>query len=178
MSEAIAPTEHAVTPQQTLAAILDSQKPSSLLVISLNPVTQLQDWANEHDCTLHLIHDADPLPALAQLQRVDMAIVADQLEYMTREAGAELVGLLRNLHTERLVLLYQSGLAPERLRWSRNQFLAMGLRRDYQFHQNQFHQDGREMSLYSYELSRYNFSRAWNNPRFWANPENWGRYWW
>ncbi|PKM21755.1 MAG: hypothetical protein CVV10_07765 [Gammaproteobacteria bacterium HGW-Gammaproteobacteria-14] len=173
MSEAIAPTEHAVTPQQTLAAILDSQKPSSLLVISLNPVAQLQDWANQHHCTLHRIHDADPLPALAQLQRVDMAIVADQLEYMTREAGAELVGLLRNLHTERLVLLYQSGLAPERLRWNRNQFLAMGLRRDVQFQQ-----DGREMSLYSYELSRYNFSRAWNNSRFWANPENWGKYWW
>jgi hypothetical protein len=163
----------AATPHAMLAAILDSQRPASLLVISLNPVPMLEDWCRHHDATLHWLSESNPEPLLASLPRVDMAIVADQLEYMTREAGARLVGLLRNLYTERVIVLYQEKLAPERLRWTRNAFLAMGLRREAVFRQ----QD-REMALYSYELARYNFTRDWNNSRFWANPENWGKYWW
>lgn len=31
---------------------------------------------------------------------------------------------------------------------------------------------------YHYDISRYNFKRSWNNPKFWANPENFNRYRW
>ena len=173
MNQPMPSAANAATPQSTLAAILDSHRPTSLLVISLNPIPQLEDWCRHHGATLHSISESDPEPRLQGLPRVDMAIVADQLEYMTREAGARLIGLLRNLYTERVVVLYQEKLAPERLRWSRNAFLAMGLRREAVFRQQE-----REMALYSYELARYNFTRAWNNSRFWANPENCGKYWW
>ncbi|MEE4251440.1 MAG: DUF6231 family protein [Alcanivoracaceae bacterium] len=173
MNQSIAPAATAATPQTALAAILDSVQPSSLLLVSLNPVAQLEEWCRHHGASLQTISESDPLSHLNTLERVDLAIVADQLEYMTREAGAQLIGLLRNLHTERVVVLYQQQLAPQRLRWPPNSFLAMGMRRDALFRQ-----DDREMALYSYDLARYNFSREWNNSRFWANPENWGKYWW
>ena len=173
MNQPTAPAATTATPQSALAAILDSVQPSSLLLVSLNPVAQIEDWCRHHGASLQTISESDPLSNLSTLNRVDLAIVADQLEYMTREAGAQLIGLLRNLHTERVVVLYQEQLAPQRLRWTANSFLAMGMRRDALFRQGD-----RQMALYSYDLARYNFSREWNKTRFWANPENWGKYWW
>ncbi|MDF1628614.1 MAG: DUF6231 family protein [Alcanivoracaceae bacterium] len=173
MNQPIASSASAATPQTALAAILESVQPSSLLLISLNPVPQIEQWCQHHGASLQTLSESDPVTPLGKLERFDMAIIADQLEYMTREAGAQLIGLLRNLHTERVVVLYQQQLAPQTLRWASNGFLAMGMRRDALFRQ-----DDREMALYSYDLARYNFSREWNNSRFWANPENWGKYWW
>lgn len=163
----------ATTPQELLAAILDSHHPDSLLTISQNPVPVVEEWLKAHPTEHHAITAADPLERLAPDLRVDLAVVAEQLEFMNHNAGEELVGRLRNLHTGMLVVLYQPGLAPEKLRWNMNDFIAMGMRREGTF------LDGdREMNVYSYDLAQYNFKRTWNNPRFWANPENWGKYWW
>jgi hypothetical protein len=162
------------SPQEHLAAILDSHQPRHLLSVSENAVPLLEHWCADHDCDLTAVEEVDPLPELKKLGRFDMAVVADQLEYMNHHAAEELIGRLRNLHTESLVVVYQPQLAPERLRWSRTDFLGMGLRREADFHDEQ----GRQMLFYSYELASYNFVRTWNNPRFWANPEMWGKYWW
>ncbi len=162
------------SPQARLAGILDSHQPESILSVSQNPVPLLEHWCEDHNCTLTQIVDTDPLPRLKGLGRFGIAVVADQLEYMNHQQGEELIGRLRNLHTESLVVLYQGQLAPQRLRWQRNEFLGMGLRHDSRFTS----EEGREMNLYTYELATYNFVRTWNNPRFWANPENWGKYWW
>ena len=161
------------SPQARVAAILEGTHPDSLLAVSTNPVPRLEHWAADHKCELHTVQDPDPLHLLTPLGRFDLVVVADQLEYMNHHAGEELLGRLRNLHTDRMLVLYQPALAPEKLRWRANDFLGMGLRRDSHFVGN-----NREMTLYSYELSTYNFPRQWNNPRFWANPENWGKYWW
>lgn len=164
---------HTESPQEHLAAILDSHQPRRLLSISENAVPLLEHWCADHDCELTAVQEVDPLPRLQGLGRYDMAVVADQLEYMNHHAAEELIGRLRNLHTESLVVVYQPQLAPLKLRWSRTDFLGMGLRREASFQA-----DGREMVIYSYELASYNFVRTWNNPRFWANPEMWGKYWW
>ena len=161
------------SPQTRVAAVLDGIRPTSLLAVSSNPVPLLEHWAADHQCTLESVQDPDPLHLLRGLGRFDLVVVAEQLEYMNHHAGEELLGRLRNLHTDRMLVLYQPTLAPENLRWHTNDFLGMGLRRD-----SHFVADNREMTLYSYELSTYNFPRQWNNPRFWANPENWGKYWW
>ena len=162
------------SPQSRLAAILDSHQPRNLLAVSQNPVPVLEQWSEDHDCSLTTIMDNDPLSRMRELGRFDMAVVADQLEYMNHHLGEELLGRLRNLHTESLVVVYQPQLAPARLRWHHNEFLGMGMRRDRTF----VNDEGREMVLYTYELATYNFVRKWNNPQFWANPENWGKYWW
>ena len=161
------------SPQRHLAAILDGQQPARLLTLSLNPMPVVDQWCKDHGTHLTRLEEPDPFDSLARHGRFDLAIVADQLEYMTRDSGTELLGLLRNLHTNAMVVLYQPQHAPDALRWPRNDFLGMGLRREADF------EDGeRSMTLYSYELDTYNFRRAWNNPQYWANPENWGRYWW
>lgn len=161
------------SPQSRLAAILDGIKPDSLLSVSTNPIPLLEHWADDHPCEVSAVQDPDPLHLLAKHGRFDLAVVADQLEYMNHHAGEELLGRLRNLHTDRMLVLYQPTLAPKNLRWSSNDFLGMGLRRD-----SHFVSGDREMTLYSYELATYNFVREWNNAKFWANPENWGKYWW
>ncbi|MDX1802912.1 MAG: DUF6231 family protein [Alcanivorax sp.] len=161
------------SPQEKLAAILDSHQPRSVLAISLNPIPVLEHWCHDHDCRLISIQEQDPFTALEALERVDMAVVADQLEYMSQRDGESLLGLLRNLHTDSLVAVYQPALAPSRLRWPANGFLALGCRTE-----GHYAQDGRALDIYSYDLDNYNFERRWNNPRFWANPQNWGKYWW
>ena len=168
-------TAHSMTesPQERLAAILDSHQPSSILTVSLNPIPVVAQWCKDHNCTLVEIQEQNPFPALDDINRVDIAIVADQLEYMPQHDGEALMGLLRNLHTNSMVAVYQPTLAPQKLRWPANGFLALGCRE-----QGHFAEDGRELNIYSYDLDNYNFERKWNNPRFWANPENWGKYWW
>ena len=161
------------SPQERLAAILDSHQPSSIVTVSLNPIPVVSQWCKDHDCKLVEIQEQDPFAALEEIERVDMAIVADQLEYMSQRDGEALMGLLRNLHTDSMVAVYQPRLAPEKLRWPHNGFLALGCREE-----GHFAQDGRELDIYSYDLDDYNFRRQWNNPRFWANPEHWGKYWW
>lgn len=163
----------AETPQEHLAAILDSHMPSTLLSISQDPTPLIDHWAADHECELTTIQEVDPLPHMQKLGRYDMAVVANQLEFMNHHAAEELLGRLRNLHTESLLVLYRPDLAPQKLRWNRTDFLAMGFRNE-----GLFVSGGRQMALYSYELASYNFVRTWNNPRFWANPEMWGKYWW
>lgn len=161
------------TPQEKLAAILDSHQPKTLLTISLNPIPVAEHWCQDHDCELTHIEEQSPFALLTQVKRTDLVIVADQLEYMSQRDGEALIGLLRNLYTDSLVAVYQPQLAPQKLRWPSNGFLALGCREE-----GHFTQDGRELDIYSYDLDSYNFRRTWNNPRFWANPQNWGKYWW
>lgn len=167
------PAATASTPQQQLVAYFDGLQPDSLLLISMNPVPALEQWCTENDCALTHIAELDPIALLAQTARFDLVVIADQLEYMTRHGGEELLGLVRHLHSNTMLVLYQPTLAPQKLRWQLADFLGMGMRR-----QQQFRDSERNMSLYSYELDNYNFKRSWNNSRFWANPENWGKYWW
>jgi len=171
--EVSSPVATATTPQQQLASVLDSLQPDSLLILSMNPIPALESWCSEHDCALTWIAELDPLVPLAQTARFDLVIIADQLEYMHRHSGEELLGLVRHLHSNTMLVLYQPALAPQKLRWQLSDFLGMGMRR-----QQQFSDGERSMSLYTYELDTYNFTRSWNNSRFWANPENWGKYWW
>jgi uncharacterized protein DUF6231 len=165
--------ETSSSPHQHLAALLDSQMPKSLLSVSMNPIPLLKQWCDAHNCALTEIAELDPFGQLANTQRFDLVVVADQLEYMSRHHGEELLGLVRNLHSNAMLVLYQPAIAPNKLRWALSDFLGMGLRRQATFNDN-----SRQMSLYSYDLDNYNFTRSWNNARFWANPENWGKYWW
>ena len=79
------------TPQEKLAAILDSHQPRSLLTVSLNPVPVAQHWCDDHDCELISIQELDPFKQLEAVRRVDMAVVADQLEYMNQKDGEALL---------------------------------------------------------------------------------------
>lgn len=173
MSNATASVASATTVQELLASVLDSHRPASLLVISQNPPEAIRHWCAQHDCSLTELSDPDPAKPLSELGRFDLAVVADQLEYMNHQAAESLLGLLRNLHTSAMLALYQPNTAPGRLRWSRNDFLAMGMRQE-----GVFQAGSQSLLAYSYDLDEYNFIRQWNNPRYWANPENWGRYWW
>ena len=82
------------SPQERLAAILDSHQPSSIVTVTLNPIPVVSQGCKDQHCNLVEIQEQDPFAALDDIERVDMAIVADQLEYMSQRDGEALMGLL------------------------------------------------------------------------------------
>ena len=62
------------TPQERLAAILDSHQPRSIVSVSLNPIPVVSQWCKDHDCELIEIQEQNPFKALEDIQRIDMAI--------------------------------------------------------------------------------------------------------
>ncbi len=166
-------TAHSMTesPQERLAAILDSHQPTSILTVSLNPIPVVAQWCKDHNCTLVEIQEQNPFPALDDINRVDIAIVADQLEYMPQHDGEALMGLLRNLHTDSMVAVYQPTLAPQKFRLPANGLLALGRREP-----GHFAEDGRGLNIYRYDLTNYNFERQRTHHPSRANPENCANY--
>ncbi len=121
-------------------------------------------------CDTRLSTDLEPtkLPA----QRFDLAVVANTLEHCDRSAGEKLLGQLRNLHANHLVIVYQRRPNSE---WQAAHFYALGLHLKQTFENNEA---GEPLELYTYDIESYNHKREWNTARFWANPENFGKYWW
>ena len=49
------------TPQERLAAILDSLFPRSIVSVSLNPIPVVSQWCKDHDCELIEIQEQKPV---------------------------------------------------------------------------------------------------------------------
>ena len=155
--------------EAVLAAALEALAPASVLALGPPPVPGVAGCRARHPGVAVTHIDApDPLPALEPLGRFDVALVAGLLEQLDHATGEQLLGRLRNLHTEHLLVL----LGPE-APWRRNQLIGLGLRPT-----TRLRDASGEAALYAYSLASYNPVRSWNNPRFWANPENWGKYRW
>ena len=104
--------------------------------------------------------------ALTRLGRFDLAIVDGLVEQVDAPAAEAVLGRLKNLHTDRFVLLAD----PARSCLGYDDLLALALA---PFE----HLDvGRVAWLY--DIDRYNTERRWNNPEDWANPENFERFRW
>ncbi len=159
------------SPLQSIARLLDELQPSTLLLCAHSDVPGLKQYTSQAPCaTTRLRIDAD-LHELAGLGRFDLAMVADQLEHLPKTAGMELLGRIRNVHSNHFCVLYAP--AGGRSHWTAVDFFSLGMTLS-----STFRNDGRELQLYTYAIEKYNRRREWNNNRFWANPENFGKYWW
>jgi hypothetical protein len=155
-------------PRSAIARLLDELQPRSLLLVSPDPQEEWLRWCSQHAGVIPTEVRAEPLAQLENLGRFDVALVIGMLERLERHEGEQVIGRLRNYHTEHLFVLMEDD--P---RWPMNDLFGLALQRTAEFDMQ-----GHHLTLYSYDLSSYNHVRSWNNPQYWANPENWSKYWW
>lgn len=149
-----------MTAQDCLASLVGDYAPSSLLVIGDPPV------AIESEADVTRVDVADAADALARLGRFDFAIVSDLVEQLDAPAAEAVLGRLKNLHTDRFVLLAD----PARASLGPAALLALAL--------EPFEHLDDGCVAWRYDIDRYNPERRWNNPEDWANPENFDRFRW
>jgi hypothetical protein len=105
--------------------------------------------------------------------RVDLVVVADQIEHMTRESGTHLLSRLRDLVGRRVLLIVRGDA------WAADELLALGYQQVslLQAEQNEERPsiDGR---YFLHDPKRFHEPREWNNSSDWANPQNFNKYRW
>ena len=159
------------SPLQAVAQVLIERQPSSLLLCTHSGLPGLEEYTSETRCATTQLHVGTEVQELAGFARFDLAVVADQLEHLPKAAGMELLGRIRNVHSNHLCVIYAP--AGNQTVWTAVDFFSLGMTLA-----STFHNDGRELQFYTYAIEQYNRRREWNNNRFWANPENFGKYWW
>ncbi len=107
------------------------------------------------------------LSQFTNIENVDLAIVSDIIETLSKKQAIQWLGLLKNRYTPHIILLVDQQL--ENKNWQLDDFLALGFK-----HRGQF----QSVVFFSYAIESYQFKRDWLNSRHWANPENFDKYRW
>lgn len=157
------------TPQQALAALLDTYSPQRVLVVGASQFPALEAYKQAHP-DVH-VSQAMPgaLPADVAAQRFDLALAVDCLEHLSKREGLKLLGGIRNLNASRIAVLADLTACD----WKETDFFALALQNN-----ERFQRDEQILTLFTYDLREYKQVPDWLNARFWANPENFGKYWW
>jgi hypothetical protein len=157
------------SPRQTLARIIDTAQPKTLLSCGALADEVAQLWQqHQPEAQLQALDTSDPNAALPLDRVQDLALISNTLEHLPHDEGALLLGQLRNYGTHQIAVLV--GETPD---WAFTDFIGLGFRRHAELSGPEGH-----FTLYTYNLDSYNHKRAWNNPDHWANPEMWGKAWW
>lgn len=149
-----------ISAQDCVAALLESHAPASLLIIGDPPTPPATD------AELRCVPVAAALAELAALGRFEFAIVSELVEQLGAPDAEAVLGRLKNLHTDRFMLLTD----PARSCLGHGALLALALAPLEQL------DDGR--IAWCYDIDRYNPERPWNSPEDWAHPENFERFRW
>ena len=100
--------------------------------------------------------------------RADIAVVVNQLESMSKSDGTHLLSKLRDLISNRVLLLFRGD------GWTSGELLALG----YQQIQQKEKRPSKDGRCYLYDPNYFHEPREWNNKANWANPENFNKYRW
>lgn len=150
----------ALSAQDFVATMLADYAPASLLVVGDPPT------APETDAELTCVAVHEVAAELAVLARFDFAVITELLEELDGPTAEFVLGRLKNLHTDKYLLLAD----PARACLGHDALLALALAPCEQL------DDGR--IAWRYDIDRYNPERPWNNPEDWANPQNFDRFRW
>jgi hypothetical protein len=149
-----------ISAQDCVASLLKSCAPARLLVIGDPPIPP------ETDADVTCVSAAAAPEELAALGRFEFAIVSELVERLAAPEAEAVLGRLKNLHTDRFMLLTD----PARSCLCHGALLALALAPFEHL------DDGRV--AWRYDIDRYNPERPWNSPDDWANPENFDRFRW
>ncbi len=157
-----------MTPQQSLAEIIDDRPLESLLVCGVLSSRIGRAWHDRHPQGHYTeLSLSDPNADLPPAAGHDLALIDDVLDKLGHDDGMLLLGQLRNFGTHRIAVI-----VADTPGWQLNDFLGLGFQR-------QGHLQGTpERTLYTYNIDSYNRRRAWNNPQYWANPDMWDKARW
>jgi hypothetical protein len=157
--------EHASDLSILLSPLVAQYQDKSLLLAGDTAIKLVKDL---HDTRSQVLKTPFSLEQLADLPQIDLAIVSDLLETLTKEQSIEWLSMLRNGHAQQLILI-TSKAAEKQQGWQLTDYLALGF--------NQLFSDSNS-AVYSYNIVSYRPKRDWLNSRFWANPENYDKYRW
>ncbi len=105
-------------------------------------------------------------------KRFDLCIAINEDQNIS--AWTNTLGLLKNLYSEKIIFLHpvQSGESDTKTR-DIKALRALGF-----FEEEDLTFGDTIYACASYNLTKYNRKRSWNNAKFWANPENFTQYRW
>jgi hypothetical protein len=149
-----------ISVQACVAALIERYAPATVLVIG-DPAVMPEAAAQSFRLPV-----ADAPAQLAGLGRFDFAVASGLAEALEPAVAEALIGRLKNLHTDRFVLLVD----PAKSRLGHDALLALALAPFEHL------DDGRV--AWRYDIDLYNPERRWNNPEDWANPQNFGKFRW
>ena len=121
-----------------------------------------------HDTRSHTLTTPFTLEQLANLSSMDLAIISELTESLTKEMATQWLGILRNRYTPHIIVISDSDKTSQQ-GWQLADFLAMGFK--LQGSHGNTH-------IFTYAIETYQPKRDWLNERFWANPENYNKYRW
>lgn len=125
-----------------------------------------QDFPRNHD--IIQIGRVGSAAEISDEIRVDIAVVVDQVECMSKTDGMHLLSKLRDLTSTRVLLLLHSEI------WTSGELLALG----FQEIQQQAKRSSIDGRLYLFDPNDFHEPREWNNTDNWANPENFNMFRW
>lgn len=151
-----------------LKTLLEVARPSSLLLIDPNPDALPPEGLPE-GCRVTRIA-GEVLEQLRTLERCDLGVVANTLEYLDHRTAGQILARLRDVNTRRFVALVPIGDAWEdqKSHWQPSDLLGYGMTI-----MARYKVDGKPLHLYHYSIASYKSTPEWFNAQHWAHPENW-----
>lgn len=126
-------------------------------------------------CSLQECMNVPTLQQLDEYGRYDLVFVSHVLERMPKSEAEHLIARLRDLHSERLIIVLPIGKdwLHHASQWNQTDMLGLGfsLLAEYQYKQHLVH-------IYAFDLASYKTTPEWLNSKYWANPEMFDKYWW
>lgn len=123
----------------------------------------------EHqDIRSHHLTTPYTLERLSKISPIDLAIISEITDSLSKTAATEFLGMIRNYHASHIIVITKIAQVSDQ-QWRLADFLAMGMKHIA---------DTTEHQLFSYAIENYQPKHDWLNSRFWANPENYDKYRW
>ena len=145
--------------------LLTQFKPQSVLLVG---ETANACFKSDNDTRTQRLSTPYEIEQLSEIAPIDLAIVSEITESLTKSEANQWLGLIRNYHASHLIVITDIA-QTKPSQWQLTDFLALGMRRVGQTEQHH---------IYSYAIENYQKKREWLNSRFWANPENFDKYRW
>lgn len=125
-------------------------------------------YQNEQNSTIQSLRSPYTIEQLKAVQAIDLAIVSELTETLTKEKAIQWLGTLRNRHAGHIIIISDIALSS-RQGWQLADYLGLGMKH---IHSTKTHQ------LFFYAIENYQIKKDWLNSKFWANPENYDKYRW
>jgi hypothetical protein len=122
---------------------------------------------NDQDTRSHTLTTPFTLAQLTSLPLIDIAIISDVIENLSKVDATQWLATLRNQYAQHLLLIVNQQQTESS--WQLTDYLALGFKKRGEI-------KGR--LIFSYAIEDYQFKKEWLNDRYWANPENFDKYRW
>lgn len=155
-----------------LQELLASIRPQQVLILHPQNDSVPDEFRNLQATVDTDTFSGDKTPALLEHMQVYDVVLLAGFETLPRKSAKQLISRIRDFHAHHFLLLADRKKIKHGGDWSKNDFIALGLRlfRDYK--------DEGDVIVYRFELSDYKTTPEWLNSRHWANPELYGKYRW